>query len=346
MACYIQSATAFTAYDTFSKGLALEVESIQSTDKLNCLNVDVTEYVSPRAARRMSPIIKKGVVSGKKLLAEDSNYEAIIVGTSLGCLTDTKKFIDDMFVQQEQNVSPTPFIQSTHNTIAGQIALNLKCNAYNMTYAQRSGSFYSALLDAFMLVEDGKNNVLVGGSDELTETSFQILKDLGYYLDECEDNLTIYQQENRKVVAGEASVYLNIGSTPSSVQLIDIAFEEHLPKEQLSKYLRNFLSKNGVDGIDAVVLGNNGEQKSNAYYQVAKEVLDAPVINYKHLCGEFHTADAVGTWVAYELLHKLGSETDALITSDKIELRQGATILVYNNFFGLSHSFNLLKHEA
>ena len=45
-------------------------------------------------------------------------------------------------------LTPTSFIQSTHNTVGGQIALGLECKGYNFTYVHASISFESALLDA------------------------------------------------------------------------------------------------------------------------------------------------------------------------------------------------------
>ena len=50
-------------------------------------------------------------------------------------------------------LTPTSFIQSTHNTVGGQIALELQCKGYNFTYVHGSNSFESALLDAKLQLE-------------------------------------------------------------------------------------------------------------------------------------------------------------------------------------------------
>ena len=51
--------------------------------------------------------------------------DAIITGTGLGCLEDTEKFLTAMVTNKEEFLTPTSFIQSTHNTVSAQIALLL-----------------------------------------------------------------------------------------------------------------------------------------------------------------------------------------------------------------------------
>ena len=81
-----------------------------------------------------------------------------------------------MIELNEEMLPPTAFIQSTHNTVAAQIALMLKCHAYNNTFVHKGISFESALLDGIMLMRDNEaSNFLVGAIDELTDNSYIIL---------------------------------------------------------------------------------------------------------------------------------------------------------------------------
>ena len=84
-------------------------------------------------------------------------------------------------VNGEDLLSPTArSSHSTHNTIAAQIAYLLKCRGYNNTFSHRNISFESALLDA-QLQDPGAAraaSLLVGGIDELTDTSFTVLSRL------------------------------------------------------------------------------------------------------------------------------------------------------------------------
>ncbi len=126
--------------------------------------------VDANARRRMSRIVKMGVATGLKcwdsadLNADDT---AIITATQYGCLTDSEKFLRQMIVAEETNLSPTPFIQSTFNTIGAQIALIKGCKGYNMTYVNRQYSLFDAYIDAAMLALEGKK-VLLGYLDEQT----------------------------------------------------------------------------------------------------------------------------------------------------------------------------------
>ena len=104
----------------------------------------------------MSRIVKMGVFAALSCLrnAEVEIPDAIIAGTGLGCLEDTEKFLGSMYTSEEKLLNPTPFIQSTHNTVAGAIALAIKCHGYNATYTHRGFSFESALIDALMQIHD------------------------------------------------------------------------------------------------------------------------------------------------------------------------------------------------
>ena len=67
--------------------------------------------------------------------------EAIITATSLGCLADTEKFLSSMVNNEPSMLNPTPFIQSTFNTIGGQLALITGNKGANITYVHRGFSF-------------------------------------------------------------------------------------------------------------------------------------------------------------------------------------------------------------
>ena len=131
--------------------------------------------------RRMSRIVKMGVACGLECMGELSpeKIQGIITATGLGCLTDTEKFLNNLLDNEERMLNPTPFIQSTFNTIGAQIALIHQIHAYNMTYVHRGLSFESALLDAMMKIGEGSENILVGAIDEMTETCYTIQQRLG-----------------------------------------------------------------------------------------------------------------------------------------------------------------------
>lgn len=141
----------------------------------SCLHdevADVKKYVTQGEARRMCRILKRAVYTSFEALRQSGIEcpDAIITGTSMGCMENSEKFLTDICRNGEQLLKPTLFMQSTHNTIASMTGILLKCHGYNMTYSQGGISFTSALLDAWLQIRAGEIcNALVGCHDELTD---------------------------------------------------------------------------------------------------------------------------------------------------------------------------------
>ena len=77
-------------------------------------------------------------------------------------------------------LKPTCFMQSTHNTIASNIAIKTHCHGYNATYTQGMQSLKWAMRDAELLLQSGKvKTVLVGCHDESTPLFNSLLKRIG-----------------------------------------------------------------------------------------------------------------------------------------------------------------------
>jgi len=131
--------------------------------------------------RRMSRFVKMGVATGLKCLQEADviTPDSIITATAYGCLTDSEKFLSSALASNEQMLPPTPFIQSTFNTMGSQIAILTGCHGYNMTFVDRQRSFADALVDATLEIGDGKHNVLLGYADEMTPTLGAIIDRMG-----------------------------------------------------------------------------------------------------------------------------------------------------------------------
>ena len=103
---------------------------------MKCIEPNYRDYINPVQMRRMSRILKMGVAAAGKCLRDAAVEvpDAIIVGTGLGMMGDTEKFLVSLIGNGEQLLTPTAFIQSTHNTVGAHIAVMLKCNKYNLTY--------------------------------------------------------------------------------------------------------------------------------------------------------------------------------------------------------------------
>ena len=143
---------------------------------------ELRDFVSPGEARRMGRLMKAATITSLKALraAGVECPDAIITATAYGMLETSEKFLTDMLENGEETLSPTLFMQSTHNTLSSAIAIRLGCHGYNMTYTQGGDSLEWALRDARRLIETGRaRTVLVGCHDEATPMFQAFLRRMG-----------------------------------------------------------------------------------------------------------------------------------------------------------------------
>lgn len=161
--------------------LDLEIVSkveIDSEDQL----ADIKKYVKPLEARRMGKLMKSSLLSSLEALQQAGIDcpDAIITGTTYGCLENSERLLEQMKEEGEGMLKPTYFMQSTHNTISSNIAIKTHCHGYNVTYTQGNKSLPWAIRDAEMLLASGKvKNVLVGWHDESAPFFNRLLQQSG-----------------------------------------------------------------------------------------------------------------------------------------------------------------------
>ena len=151
---------------------------ISSEDEL----AEIRDFVKPLEARRMGKLMKASLLSSLKALRQAGIDcpDAIITGTSLGCWENTESLLTQIEQEGEVMLSPTNFMQSTHNTIGSNIAIRTHCHGYNVTYTQCDHSLEWALRDARRLLMSGRcKTVLVGCHDETTPLYRSFLERLG-----------------------------------------------------------------------------------------------------------------------------------------------------------------------
>jgi len=160
-------------YSTISNGDTFNNGVLNNTVGNTIIYPDYKKTIPGVNLRRMSAIVKMGLANTIKCL-NGKKVDAVVVGTGLGSIHHTELFLSS-FVNTEQSIlSPTPFINSVHNTISGEIALHTKNQGYNATYSQGGLSFEGALLDAILLTKENKN-VIIGGVDESTPVLEKVL---------------------------------------------------------------------------------------------------------------------------------------------------------------------------
>ncbi len=309
------------------------------------------DYISPAAARRMAKGVKNGIVASA-LAMKDANVEnvdAIITGTGLGCIEDSEKFLKNILDNNEEFLTPTSFIQSTHNTVGAQIALSLQCKGYNFTYVNGAVSFESALLDAKMQIEENEaNSILVGGVDENGDYTLSLFKLAGRIKKENDLPSNILNTNSTGVVYGEGASFFvleNERKDSTYAEILDVEIRNTLEENEIESELIAFLKANNLEisNLDAVVFGLDGDINFDSYYKNLAENAFAktPQLYYKHLSGEYDTASAFALWMASKIIKN--QEIPEIVKVNSVTKPAYNTILLYNQVNGKNHSFTLLS---
>ncbi len=256
------------------------------------------DCISPANMRRMGNAVKMGVWSA--LEAGASTDEPIIVGSGMGCLKDSEKFLESLRGAPDI-VSPTPFIQSTHNTASGQIALNLSNHQYNITHVQNGISFEVALMDGMLWINSGQSAVLVGGVDEKTP----LLSEIGAALGLSQEQLDFFS---------EGAAFAKISKEVSECELVEC--EVFANREDAIAF---------AEGLNAhmMLVGNSGP--------MAHELpsFKGETLNFNDFCGLHMSNSAFALHMAFLILTqkttKLGQPDSVCIFNQYLDRSFGVT---------------------
>ncbi|WP_335965170.1 beta-ketoacyl synthase N-terminal-like domain-containing protein [Galbibacter sp. PAP.153] len=347
---YVNSVASISPQETLDNTIFLSETISYNDNVLFALEPNYKEYISPIAARRMAKGIKMGVVAAKKAIKEAgaNTIEAIIMGTGMGCVRDSERFVSAIIDNQENYLTPTSFIQSTHNTVGGQIALELQCKGYNYTYVQGSTSFETALLDAIMLISSNENNtVLLGGVDEIGDQTLEFYKKINHVKVEKIITEELLDSKTKGAVFSEGANFFMLSGTKQTstyAEVIDVQTYNTVT-DRISDVAKQFIETHELttEDIDVVVLGYNGDIDFDFYYDELKSELfkNTQQVFYKHLSGEFNTTSAFGFGLALKII-KNQHIPDCVKLNSTVQ-KPIKKILLYNQYRGNDHSFILLR---
>lgn len=348
---YINGLGCISAQKTFDT-VFLEEAEWNETDNVLPLKIPVyKDFISPIASRRMAKGVKNGIVASTLAMKEANavNFDAIITGTGMGCMDDSDKFLKAILDNKEQFLTPTSFIQSTHNTVGAQIALGLQCKAYNFTYVNGSVSFESALLDAKMKIDENEaSSILIGGIDEMNDYTASLFKLAGFIKQDNESPYKVLNSTSKGVVYGEGATFFVLEDKKqynSYAEVLDIEILNKLEVDEVESKIIDFLKSNSlqISDIDAVILGYNGDVDTDNYYKKLSSTtfVKTPQVYYKHLSGEYNTASAFGLWIGSKIIKT--QQIPEILKVNTLEKSAYKTILLYNQYKGIDHSFTLIS---
>lgn len=273
----IKASSTISHQPTFrNKGFSMELLELKPDSEL--ITPDYGAFIPAMDRRRMSDVLKMAIACSIDCLEQAglSQPDAIIVGTSMGCCVHTKNFLDKIFTANEGLLSPTSFIVSTHNTIAGQISLLLKNHGYNITHTQNSLSFEQALIDGMLCINNGNSNVLVGGADEEEDSIYNMKERLN--------------DEKIHITCGVSFFVLSKEkNNPSSINLVDAGSFGLI--DDSSGIIIEFLNSNNLltEEIDLVLYANSEQKKTEELKIIFGH---RRIIDYQKIAGTYFTNSA------------------------------------------------------
>jgi 3-oxoacyl-[acyl-carrier-protein] synthase II len=351
MKAYIRGTGNISPQPTIEPGaFPKEIRTFNSA-YLAALEPDYKSHIKPIQLRRMSRVLKMGVMAAGTALQEAGIEvpDAIITATGLGMLEETEKFLNSMIDNQERLLNPTAFIQSTHNTVGAHIAVMLSCNHYNLTYVHGPVSFEAALLDTMMwLDEHPGHRVLLGGAEELTDMHFRITDSAAYWKKGEIDSTRLLEYGTPGTIAGEGAAFFLVSSlqegASTAINGVRTLYKPE-SREILRQHIHRFLEEAGMrmEDVDLVLMGCNGDSRYDRIYgELEASVFSGKVTAYfKHLCGEHYLASSFALWLADRII-KDGSVPDAILLHGKPS-HSPRNILIYNQNNLVHHSLMLVS---
>jgi len=320
---------------------------------LKCITPDFKEYINPAQLRRLSRFLRIGLSSAILCTrsAGDREIDGIVTATGYGFLDETAKFLNEMLQLNERQLTPTFFMQSTYNALAGLVALTLKCKGYNNTYVNKGFAFETALYDVMMQLQDnGDKNFLVGSFDEAEQGQYNVNLRVGHYKKEKINSLSLFDHASTAgTLQGEGSAFFSLSGIRGDHALCalkDVRMT-FIPSEEIfMQALQEFLSKNSVASgdLDAWISGASGDERCDALLtRAGKTVLkNIPELRFKHLTGEYCTAASFAVWLGASVIQK--QMIPASIQFGSLPMPTSLKkVLIVNQYMGRNYSFILLE---
>jgi len=270
------------------------------------------ELIPAIKLRRMSRIMRMSNYAALTALKQASVEipKAINVGTGFGCLTDTEKFLATLLDNNEKFSNPSAFINSTHNTLAGNLAILLGAKGQNFTFVHPENAFENALMDTWIGMNEGSfDDAIVGGVDEKTNILESVYSSLS----------------NSKI--GEGASFLAVSKNQENESFAVIkGIQTDYSKTKTSIFVEHFMDEMGIDknSID-LVLAN-------------ELIIDAPIISYKNIVNEYPSVTAFACTLASQIISTQNTTHFIDETVENIN-----NILVHNKFPNGNQSLILIS---
>jgi 3-oxoacyl-(acyl-carrier-protein) synthase len=349
---YINGAGVISPQKTYDDKVFLSEISEYADNRLACVLPDFKEFMNPFQMRRLSRTLKTGLAAVMICLRNSGVKvpDAVITATGFGFYESRAKFLGEIQRQAEQQLTPNYFIQSTHNALAGLVALTIGCTGYNNTYAGRGSAFESALLDSMLLISEREaQNILVGSYDEVSPVMYRQYARLGYYKEDMINSLRLFGNNSPGTIQGEGVAFFMLSPAPQETTMCRLRDIRMIYKpdgyEELAAVLESFLKQNNLDArdIDVFINGLSGDSARDRWnVALQKDYLEsAAEVRFKHLTGEYATASSFALWLGAMIL-KHQRIPDIVLANGAMQPQRKETVLVCNHFLASYYTLMLL----
>jgi len=285
----------------------------------------------PGASLRRLGRIQRMALAAAHLAVKDSPVGlctgeggAVAVGTGLGELGETAAFLENMIGLNEREPKPACFVNSVHNSLASQIALAFSLRGENHLFTHGPVSFELALGQALHVLRTGRaEQVLACGADGISPYAVAAGRRFGWWRS---DGAPLVPMGESRAGAGgslpgEGAAALLL-ARPGTVErsqpgarVVRIAgvLARPVPVPSLDAQAElSFMDRAlgsaeiALGDVHFVLLGANGHARLDERYRQVVLALasrlgrEVPWGVYKHLCGEFCTASALGIALAVQ----------------------------------------------
>jgi hypothetical protein len=341
---YIHDAFCISPQQTYDEGFFQNSPKVHAGNRYTAIEPPYGTLIPGGLLRRMGKAVRMGVGAGLPLINRNTEIEGIILGTANGGLEDCLKFLNQIVDYEEGTLTPTNFVQSTPNAVAGSLALMSKNTGYNSTHVNKGLSFEGALLDALLLLNEGKaQKLLLGGIEEISDYNYNIDDQAGLFKKGKVTSETLLNSGTLGTVCGEGATIFVISTENNENALAEIVDTDQVtyPDEaSLEQKIKSFLNKNGLDEIevDTLILGNSGDCRSDHWYENVKNKVfsETQVLTYKDLSGDYPTSSSFALWIATQVISGKSIPGKSLKKMPK-------NILIYNHYRGIQHGLILVK---
>jgi 3-oxoacyl-(acyl-carrier-protein) synthase len=343
---FITALKAISPQPTYDESLFQGNYTILRGNRYKAQEPDYASLISPNILRRLGKSNRMGIGAGFPLIQNQNDVDAIIIGSSEGGLGDCIKFLNQIVAYSEGTLTPTNFVQSTPNALAGSLALMSQNTCYNITHVHKGHAFENSLIDALLLFNEGKaSTILAGNAEEISDYSYNIETLAGQFKSEETTSTDLLASNTAGTVCGEGSsmFILQADAREYFARIVDVEQISYPTEGEIYALVNEVLKKNQLipNDIDALVLGYSGDNRTDFWYSNLTKIIfpEKAIYSYKNMVGEYPTSIAFATYMAAWLLSGKSVSVKPMKQPDKPVKR----ILIYNHYKGEQHGLILMS---